>query len=88
MVVTSVEAFAREIREVIATSGRNPDAILLIGGGARIPIVRATLAAWLECPLIAPEQPELVTAQGAALIAESSMTPSARAVSARFRFRL
>ncbi|MCS4256333.1 MAG: hypothetical protein K0Q46_366 [Rhodococcus erythropolis] len=82
LVVTSVEAFAREIREVIATSGRNPDAILLIGGGARIPIVRATLAAWLECPLIAPEQPELVTAQGAALIAESSMTPSARAVSA------
>ncbi len=63
LVVTSVEAFAREIREVIATSGRNPDAILLIGGGARIPIVRATLAAWLECPLIAPEQPELVTAQ-------------------------
>ncbi|MGW6658737.1 Hsp70 family protein [Rhodococcus sp. NPDC055024] len=82
LVITSVEAFAREIREVIATSGRNPDAIVLIGGGARVPIVRATLAAWLDCPVIAPEQPELVTAQGAALIAELSMAPSSRPVAA------
>ncbi|WP_296554895.1 Hsp70 family protein, partial [Rhodococcus sp. (in: high G+C Gram-positive bacteria)] len=82
LVITSVEAFAREIREVIATSGRNPDAIVLIGGGARIPIVRATLAAWLDCPVIAPEQPELVAAQGAALIAESSLAPSSRPVAA------
>lgn len=78
LVVPSVEALATEVREVIATSGRNPDVVVLIGGGARIPIVRSVLAAWVECPVVAPDQPDLVTAQGAALIAEFSATPYSR----------
>ncbi|MGC0365722.1 hypothetical protein ABH922_003706 [Rhodococcus sp. 27YEA15] len=78
LVLASVEALAGEAREVVATSGRQPDAVVLIGGGARIPLVRSVLASSLGCTIIVPEQPELVAAQGAALIAESSLSPSLR----------
>ena len=70
LVAPFVEALAREVREVVATSGRHPDAVVLIGGGARIPIIRTVLEMWLEVPVIAPEQPDLLAAQGAALLAE------------------
>ncbi|MCJ0902141.1 Hsp70 family protein [Rhodococcus sp. ARC_M6] len=79
LVAPFVEALAREVREVIATSGRHPDAVVLIGGGARIPIVRTVLEMWLEVPVIAPEQPDLLAAQGAALLAEG---PTDRTVAA------
>ncbi len=69
LVAPSVEALAREVREVIATSGRRPDSVVLIGGGARIPIIRAVLERWIEIPVLAPEQPDLLATQGAALLA-------------------
>ncbi|MDI9915084.1 Hsp70 family protein [Rhodococcus sp. IEGM 1379] len=79
LVAPFVEALAREVREVVATSGRHPDAVVLIGGGARIPIIRTVLEMWLEVPVIAPEQPDLLAAQGAALLAEG---PTDRTVAA------
>ncbi|MGG7102283.1 Hsp70 family protein [Rhodococcus sp. 24CO] len=72
LVAPSVEALAREVREVIATSGRRPDSVVLIGGGARVPIIRAVLERWIEIPVIAPEQPDLLATQGAALLADGA----------------
>lgn len=69
LVAPSVEALAREVREVVATSGRRPDSVVLIGGGARVPIIRTVLERWIEIPVIAPEQPDLLATQGAALLA-------------------
>ncbi|MFZ2173340.1 MAG: Hsp70 family protein [Rhodococcus sp. (in: high G+C Gram-positive bacteria)] len=65
-----VEASARITREVIRRSGRIPDAAVLIGGGAHIPLVSAVMESWLDVPVIVPEQPELVAAEGAALLAQ------------------
>ncbi|MDT2007901.1 Hsp70 family protein [Rhodococcus opacus] len=68
-----VEASARLAREVIGRSGCLPDAAVLIGGGARIPLVRSVMESWLGIPAIVPEQPELVAAAGAALLAEPTV---------------
>ncbi|MCQ4120978.1 Hsp70 family protein [Rhodococcus tibetensis] len=70
LIGVTVESSARLARDVIARSGRIPDAVVLTGGGARIPLVRAVLESWLSLPVIVPEHPELVAAQGAALLAQ------------------
>lgn len=64
-----VKESARLARDVIRRSGRRPDAAVLIGGGANIPLVASAMQSWLAIPVIVPEQPELVAAQGAALLA-------------------
>ncbi|WP_193384858.1 Hsp70 family protein [Rhodococcus opacus] len=64
-----VETSARLTREVIRRSGRVPDAAVLIGGGAHIPLVASVMESWLDLPVIVPAQPELVAAEGAALLA-------------------
>ncbi|KIQ11787.1 Hsp70 family protein [Rhodococcus sp. MEB064] len=69
MVAVPVEQSARLTREVIARAGRPVDALVMIGGGSRIPLVRATLAGWVGLPTITPAEPELVAAKGAALSA-------------------
>ena len=64
-----VKTSARLTREVIRRSGRTPDAAVLIGGGANIPLVTTVMESWLNLPVIVPAQPELVAAEGAALLA-------------------
>lgn len=64
-----VKASARLTLDVIRRSGRTPDAAVLIGGGANIPLVTAVMESWLDIPVIVPPQPELVAAEGAALLA-------------------
>ncbi len=64
-----VKASARLTLDVIRRSGRTPDAAVLIGGGANIPLVTAVMESWLDIPVIVPSQPELVAAEGAALLA-------------------
>ncbi|AHK35357.1 Hsp70 family protein [Rhodococcus opacus] len=68
-----VEASAHLVREVVDRSGCIPDAVVLLGGGARIPLVRSATRSWLDLPVIVPEQPELVAARGAALLAEMAV---------------
>ncbi|MGW0019822.1 Hsp70 family protein [Rhodococcus sp. NPDC003382] len=65
-----VKTSARLTREVIRRSGRTPDAAVLIGGGANIPLVTSVMESWLNIPVIVPAQPELVAADGAALLAQ------------------
>ncbi|SUE13994.1 chaperone protein [Rhodococcus gordoniae] len=64
-----VKASAGLALDVIRRSGRTPDAAVLIGGGANIPLVTAVMESWLDMPVIVPPQPELVAAEGAALLA-------------------
>jgi hypothetical protein len=69
LIASPVETSARLTREVIRRSGRVPDAAVLIGGGAHIPLVTSVMESWLDLPVIVPAQPELVAAEGAALLA-------------------
>ncbi|MGW5151013.1 Hsp70 family protein [Rhodococcus koreensis] len=76
LIGVTVESSARLARDVITRSGRNPDAVVLTGGGARIPLVRTVLQSWLGLPVIVPDHPELVAAQGAALLAQQVVPPA------------
>lgn len=75
-----VKTSARLAREVIRRSGRTPDAAVLIGGGANIPLVASVMESWLDLPVIVPAQPELVAAEGAALLARPATGEIAGAV--------
>ncbi|TQC45056.1 molecular chaperone [Rhodococcus sp. WS4] len=75
LIGVTVESSARVARDVITRSGRTPDAVVLTGGGARIPLVRTVLQSWLGLPVIVPDHPELVAAQGAALLAQQVLPP-------------
>ncbi|MFE7416436.1 Hsp70 family protein [Rhodococcus sp. NPDC057529] len=77
LIGVTVESSARLARDVITRSGRTPDAVVLTGGGARIPLVRTVLESWLGLPVIVPDHPELVAAQGAALLAQQVVPPPA-----------
>ncbi|UNN03414.1 Hsp70 family protein [Rhodococcus opacus] len=77
LIGVTVESSARLARDVITKSGRTPDAVVLIGGGARIPLVRSVLQSWLGMPVVVPDHPELVAAQGAALLAQQVVPPPA-----------
>lgn len=56
-----------------ATDGNlTPEAVVLIGGGAHIPLVRAEFEAVLDLPVLAPGEPDTVLAKGAALLALSA----------------
>src|SRR5574340_499686 len=52
LIGAGIESSARLVREVIAESGRALDAAVLLGGGARIPLVQAILRSWLGVPVI------------------------------------
>ncbi|WP_050787390.1 Hsp70 family protein [Rhodococcus jostii] len=80
LIGVTVESSARLARDVITRSGRTPDAVVLIGGGARIPLVRSVLQSWLGLPVVVPDHPELVAAQGAALLAQQVVQPPAEVV--------
>ncbi|WP_371737125.1 Hsp70 family protein [Rhodococcus opacus] len=69
LIAGPVETSAHLTGEVIGRSGRTPDAVVLIGGGARIPLIRSVMESRLGLPVIVPGQPELLTAEGAALLA-------------------
>lgn len=79
LVRVPVEGSARLAREVVAASGRQPDVLVLLGGGARIPLVQSLLQGWLGLRTIVPPEPEMVAAQGAALLA-TTMAPQPHVV--------
>ncbi|MFY2788788.1 Hsp70 family protein [Rhodococcus sp. KRD162] len=69
LVTVPIEYSARLVRDVISRSPKHVDALVLIGGGARIPLVESILDAWIDLPVITPAEPESVAARGAALLA-------------------
>ncbi len=56
-------------RDVLIGANVPIDAVVLIGGGARMPIVQNRVGPLLELPSIVPTEPETVAARGAALTA-------------------
>lgn len=83
LIAQCVESSAQFVHHVIARAGRNPEAVVLLGGGAHIPLVQEMLRSWLGLPLVVPHEPELVLAKGGALIA--SRPPTSQPVSALTR---
>ncbi|MFD4181080.1 Hsp70 family protein [Rhodococcus sp. NPDC058514] len=75
MIVVPVEGSARFARGVIAASGLRPDAVVLLGGGAHIPLVQSILRTWLSLPVVVPAEPAMVAAQGAAMLATPVSLP-------------
>ncbi|KZE98270.1 Hsp70 family protein, partial [Rhodococcus sp. EPR-147] len=69
LVTVPIEYSARLVRDVIGRSPKHVDALFLIGGGARIPLVESILGAWIGLPVVTPADPESVAARGAALLA-------------------
>lgn len=61
------------------------DAVVLIGGGARMPIVQTRVGPLLELPSIVPIEPETVAARGAALAARPQSRARTRSSSAGSR---
>lgn len=69
LVTVPIEYSARLVRDVVARSPQHVDALFLIGGGARIPLVEAILRSWTGMTVVTPADPESVAAKGAALLA-------------------
>ena len=70
LVTVPIEYSARLVRDVISRSPQHVDALFLIGGGARIPLVEAILRSWTGLPVVTPRDPEAVAAKGVDLETE------------------
>ncbi|PTR31481.1 hypothetical protein C8K36_101512 [Rhodococcus sp. OK519] len=62
---------AEFIEDVRARSLRSPEAVVLVGGGARLPGIASAIEATFDGATIEVTEPEAVTAKGAALLAGS-----------------
>ncbi|WP_433218817.1 Hsp70 family protein [Dactylosporangium sp. CS-047395] len=75
-----VDRAVDETRRVLQRSGVTPahlDAIVLVGGSSRLPLVASRLHARFGLAPIVPEQPELPVAFGALLLTAGDPTPTA-----------
>ncbi|NMM87884.1 hypothetical protein B2J88_26595 [Rhodococcus sp. SRB_17] len=59
------------IRGVLADAPRTVEAVVLIGGGAHIPVVTSAIADAVDLPIVELDEPEAAAAKGAALLADS-----------------
>ncbi|MGN2641367.1 Hsp70 family protein [Nocardia takedensis] len=57
------------VRRLLADSAVRPEALVLLGGCARSPIVREELADLIDLPVVYDPEPEYVSARGAVLVA-------------------
>ncbi|MGU3432712.1 Hsp70 family protein [Actinomycetes bacterium M1A6_2h] len=63
-----LEESAKIVSEVGLRCRRTAQAVVVIGGGSRIPLVSTVLSRWLGVPVLVPEEPTLLVAKGAALL--------------------
>ncbi len=77
LITLAVESSARLTRDVIMRSEQPVQAIVAVGGGARIPLVQQILRNWLAVPVLVPAEPETVAARGASLLARPVAPPPA-----------
>lgn len=94
LIADEVDRSIEFAREVLISANVPIDAIVLIGGGSRIPLVHDRVGPSLDLPALTPVEPESVAARGAALSARpldgqhsdrpkpSSIAPIAAAVGA------
>ena len=69
LIMLAVESSARMTRDVIMRSEQAVQAVFVIGGCARIPLIARILERWMGMPVLVPADPETVIVRGAALLA-------------------
>ncbi|MBO0854875.1 MAG: Hsp70 family protein [Nocardia sp.] len=74
LIMLAVESSARMTHDVITRSDQTVQAVFVIGGCARIPLIAKTLERWIGMPAIVPGDPETVTVRGAALLARPGLS--------------
>ncbi|GAB4589704.1 hypothetical protein Ntsu_75360 [Nocardia sp. IFM 10818] len=79
LIMLAVESSARMTRDVILRSEQPVQAVAVIGGCARIPLVARVLRRWLGVPVIVAPGPDTVAARGAAMVARPVRQRSAPA---------
>lgn len=65
----SVTKVVRRLTQAADRTGRAPEAVVLIGGGAHIPLVRTVFESELGLPVLTVDEPDAVLATGAAHVA-------------------
>ncbi|QCB50565.1 hypothetical protein E5720_03840 [Rhodococcus sp. PAMC28707] len=65
----SVTKLVRRVTQAADRTGRAPEAVVLIGGGALIPLVRTVFESELEVPVLTVDEPDAALATGAAHLA-------------------
>ena len=75
LITDEVDRSIEFAREVMIGAQVPIDAVVLIGGGSRIPLVRKRVGPALELPALTPNEPESVAARGAALSARPVEEP-------------
>ncbi len=68
----SVTKLVRRLIQAADRTGCAPEAVVLIGGGAHIPLVRAVFESELGLPVLTVDEPDAVLATGAAHVALSA----------------
>ncbi|MDH6280523.1 hypothetical protein [Prescottella agglutinans] len=74
-VQSAIEESVELIGDLAAQVELLPEAVVLLGGGAYIPEIRAVLTQRSAVPIVMPEHPEFVVAGGAALLAAPVTKP-------------
>ena len=69
LIADDVDRSIEFARDVLIGAHVPIDAVVLVGGGSRIPLVRNRVGASLDLPALTPNEPESVAARGAALSA-------------------
>lgn len=65
----SVAKVVRRVTQAADRTGRAPEAVVLIGGGAHIPLVRTVFESELGLPVLTVDEPDAALATGAAHVA-------------------
>ncbi|MFD3596702.1 Hsp70 family protein [Nocardia sp. NPDC058640] len=79
LMMLAIESSARMARDVIIRAQHPVQAVLVIGGGARIPLIARVLERTIGVPVIVPPEPETALARGAALLARPAQVQQAPA---------
>ncbi len=77
LIMLAVESSARMTRDVITRSEQAVQAVFVIGGCARIPLIARILERWMGMPVQVPADPDTVIVRGAALLARPSRMANA-----------
>ncbi|MEU6562281.1 Hsp70 family protein [Nocardia nova] len=79
LIMLAVESSARMTRDVITRSEQAVQAVFVIGGCARIPLIARILERWMGMPVQVPADPETVIVRGAALLARPARVATSAA---------
>ncbi|MFC6011346.1 Hsp70 family protein [Nocardia lasii] len=79
LMMLAIESSARMTRDVIIRAQHPVQAVLVIGGGARIPLIARVLERTIGVPVLVPPEPETALARGAALLARPAQIQQAPA---------